>query len=383
MGSYSPAMSHSLHTFPALGMAVALLAACSGTQPNATGSPTPAQASSPAVAVSTTPTTAVSPSVTGIVTTGLQAPWSIGFLPDGTALVTQRDAGSVVRLLPGADGTWSRAQAGSVATVHAEGEGGLLGLVVLPGTPTRVALYWSTAVDNRVGVSQWDGTSLSPPVVILSGIPHNTFHDGGRMAVGPDGMLYIGTGDAGTPSSAQDASSLAGKILRIAPDGAIPVDNPNPRSPVFSLGHRNVQGLAFAPDGLLWASEFGAKDADELNLIVAGGNYGWPIHEGTAGDPGFVDPSVEWSPTSTSSPSGMAIARGSAWVAALVGRRLWQVPINGTQAADPISHFGSEYGRLRDVVVAPSGELWLLTNNTDGRGAPAADDDRILRLLLS
>ena len=335
---------------------------------------------------------AATPVVDSTIATDLAAPWSVAFLPDGSALVSERDTANVVHLTPAGDGTWSSAEAGGVTGVDNTGEGGRMGLAVAPLTDgsasadpsgTPVYVYWSTATDNRVGVANWDGTQLSQPEVILDGIPHAGIHNGGRIAIGPDGMLYIGTGDAGASDSAQDPTSLAGKVLRINPDGSIPADNPDPTSPVYSLGHRNIQGLAFDDAGQLWASEFGASDVDELNLIVAGGNYGWPIHEGAADDPNYLNPAAQWSPTAVASPSGIAISDGSAWVAGLRGATLWQVPIDGTTAGQPIPRLTEEFGRLRDVVKAPDGSLWLVTNNTDGRGDPKPGDDRIVRLSVT
>ncbi len=314
------------------------------------------------------------------IATELNAPWSVAFLPDGSALVTERDKATVVRLTPQPDGTWQSDQVGQVPGVDNDGEGGLMGLAV---SGDQVYMYWSTSEDNRVGVATWDGTSLSEPTVILDGIPHAGFHNGGRIALAADGTLYVSTGDAGVVELAQDPDSLAGKILRINPDGSAPEDNPTAGSLVYSLGHRNVQGLAFDAEGRLWATEFGSADVDELNVIVPAGNYGWPAHEGTAGEPGFIDPVAAWSPTSVASPSGLAIAGGSAWVAALRGQSLWQVPLDGESAGIPIPHLAGELGRLRDVVVAPDGSLWVVTNNTDGRGSPQPDDDRIVRIVVA
>ena len=340
----------------------------------------------PAGTSEVTPASVASPTPSGTIATGLAAPWSVAFLPDGSALVSERDDATVLHLTPGPD-EWQSNEAGLINGVFADGEGGLLGLATSPAADTGagttdVYVYWSTTDDNRVGVATWDGTSLSQPEVILYGIPHASIHNGGRIVVGPDGMLYIGTGDAGDSEAAQDPTNLGGKVLRIDPDGSIPADNPDPTSPVYSLGHRNIQGLAFDDDGRLWASEFGAGDVDELNLIVAGGNYGWPIHEGAADDPAYLNPAAQWRPTSVASPSGMTIDEGSAWVAGLRGETLWQVPLDGTSAATPIPRFDQEFGRLRDVVTAPDGSLWLVTNNTDGRGDPGPDDDRIVRLAL-
>jgi glucose/arabinose dehydrogenase len=227
-----------------------------------------------------------------------------------------------------------------------------------------------------------DGT-LGPPEVLLAGIPRSQIHNGGRLAFGPDGMLYVTTGDASEPGSSQQAGTLAGKILRLTPDGGVPTDNPVAGSPVWSSGHRNVQGLAWDSRGDLWASEFGARTWDELNLIRPGANYGWPQVEGTGGvAAGFVDPLVTW-PTDQASPSGVAVAGGTVFLASLRGERLWAVPVGAGQAGTAQAFLVGELGRLRTVAAAPDGSLWLVTSNTDGRGEPRPGDDRIVRLTLT
>jgi glucose/arabinose dehydrogenase len=234
----------------------------------------------------------------------------------------------------------------------------------------------------------YDGAGLGAPSIVLQGLAKAGNHNGGRMIFGPDGDLYIGVGDAGSPGRSQDTTSLNGKILRIAPDGSIPTDNPFGNA-VWSYGHRNVQGLAFDAEGRLWASEFGQNTWDELNLISKGGNYGWPGQEGITGAAGMIDPVAQWS-TSDASPSGIAIAPAApspssagdaVYMTALRGQRLWEIPVSGgARSGDPVPFFTGAYGRLRDVVAAPDGSLWLLTNNTDGRGSPRPGDDRILRV---
>jgi glucose/arabinose dehydrogenase len=180
-------------------------------------------------------------------------------------------------------------------------------------------------------------------------------------------MLYIGTGDAGQSSLAQDRSSLGGKVLRVRPDGSVPPDNPFPGSPVFSLGHRNVQGLGFDADGRLYASELGQNAFDEINVLRAGGNYGWPVVEGRGGDPRFVEPVVTWTPAEAS-PSGAVVAAGSFWVAALRGQRLWQVQLDGAGGVGQVRHhFAGQFGRLRAVAQSPDCGLWVLTNESDAR----------------
>jgi len=218
--------------------------------------------------------------------------------------------------------------------------------------------------------------------VLLDGIQTADRHHGGRLAIGPDGHLWIGTGDAFEPANAADDGSLNGKILRIALDGSIPDDNPGD-SPIYSRGHRNVQGIAFGPDGTPYASELGHRTWDEVNVLQPGGDYGWPQTEGLAGSTG-VPPLVTLHPDEAS-PSGVAYAEGSLWIGALGGRRLWQVPVDGgVMTADPIAHLEDTYGRIRTVELAPDGALWVVTSNTDratwGGTDPRDGDDRILRI---
>jgi glucose/arabinose dehydrogenase len=352
-----------------------------GPSPSATADPTPTTSEpSPTSSVASTEASGpVEPVARGDVVTGLAAPWSIAILSETAALVSLRDTGEVL-VLSASGGGWTARSAGTVPGVVHQGEGGLLGLAVAP-QGTAVYAMFTSGGDNRVVRMPWDGTRLGSPTVVLSGIPKGTIHNGGRLAFGPDGTLFVSTGDAGTPANAQNPASLAGKVLRINADGSIPADNPDPGSPMFSLGHRNVQGLAFDDQGRLWASEFGAKDVDEINRIEPGANYGWPLVEGVGGRAGLVDPVATWSPTAIASPSGIAYAAGSLWVATLRGRTLYEVPLAGGTAQQPIASFGGQFGRLRDVVAAEDG-LWVLTNNTDGRGQPTSGDDRIIGVQL-
>jgi glucose/arabinose dehydrogenase len=312
------------------------------------------------------------------VTTGLTSPWGLAFLPGGDALVSERDTGLVKRVP--ADGG-KDVTVGRVRGVVPGGEGGLLGIAVPPGAnPRFVYAYYTGARDNRVVRLAWDGQRLGRQTPLLTGIPKSSIHNGGRLLTAPDGTLFVATGDAGDPSLSQKRRSLAGKILRITADGRPAAGNPFPGSPVYSLGHRNVQGLALDSAGRLWASEFGQSDVDELNLIRPGRNYGWPVFEGAGNDSRYVDPAVEWSPTSTASPSGIAILDDVAYVASLRGQVVWQVVLDGTQAGAPRALQLGDLGRLRTVAVAPDGALWLVTSNTDGRATPGPKDDRILRL---
>ena len=313
------------------------------------------------------------------VATGLDAPWGLGFLPDGSALLTERDTALVKRVDP--DGTVTTV--GEVPGVNARGEGGLLGLAVSPdfAQDQRLFLYFTSSTDNRIVRTTYDGQALGPVEPLVTDIPISGIHNGGRLAFGPDGHLYAGTGDASETGLAQELDSLGGKVLRMTTDGEAPEDNPFPGSLVFTLGHRNVQGLAFDGDGRLWASEFGQDRVDEVNLLEAGGNYGWPQVEGAGGRPEYVDPLVEWAPAEAS-PSGGAVVGDTFWVAALRGQRLWEVPLQGETVGEPRDHLVEELGRLRLVTEAPDGALWLLTNNTDGRGDPREGDDRVVRVPL-
>jgi glucose/arabinose dehydrogenase len=313
------------------------------------------------------------------IASGLQVPWGIAFLPGGDALVSERTTGRILRV-PAAGGR-ARVVMRVPGVDTQAGEGGLLGLAVSPRyrEDGRVYAYFTSPRDNRI-VSFRLGGPVRP---VLTGLARAYNHDGGRIAFGPDGMLYAGVGDAAEPERAQRRSSLNGKILRMEPDGSVPADNPFPGSRVWSLGHRNVQGLAWDRAGRLWATEFGQDTRDEVNLIRPGRNYGWPRVEGRGGTAGgrFVNPQVTW-PTAAASPSGAAMAGGSLYVAGLRGERLWRVPLKGARAGRPAALLRGRYGRLRTVVKAPDGALWVATSNRDGRGSPVAGDDRIVRLRL-
>lgn len=318
------------------------------------------------------------PRVASTIATNLSVPWGLAFLPDGSALVSERNTARIKRI---ANGTVT--VIGTVPGVRPAGEGGLLGIAVAPtfATDRLVYAYFTSVSDNRV-VRMRFGTTLEPPQVLITGIPKANIHNGGRLAFGPDGFLYVSTGDAGNSSNAQNPSSLGGKILRVTPTGAAAPGNPTAGSRVWSRGHRNVQGLTFDSAGRLWAGEFGQNTWDELNVIRAGANYGWPTVEGRAGNPNFVDPIAQWSPAQAS-PSGVAFTRNTVWLAALRGQRLLAVPVlNGGPDGTPVSFLRGTHGRYRTVATAPDGSLWLITNNTDGRGTPRTGDDRIVRLVF-
>jgi glucose/arabinose dehydrogenase len=314
------------------------------------------------------------PSSPETVADGLEAPWSM-VVVDGSVLVSERDSGRIVELT--SDGALR--EAGRIDGVLHGGEGGLLGLAV---HEDGLFAYSTASGGNRVeryeltgGPGSW---ALGERTTIIDGLPAAGNHNAGRIAFGPDGMLYVPVGDAGDRDAAQDPAALGGKILRLEPDGSVPADNPDPASAVYSLGHRNVQGLAWDSRGRLFASEFGQNAWDELNLIVPGGNYGWPDVEGEGGAAeGFVDPVAQW-PTGDASPSGIAVVDDAVLIANLRGEVLRSVSMD--DPAVQREHYAGEYGRLRDVVTGPDGAVWFLTNNTDGRGSPRDGDDRILRV---
>ncbi|KRE43627.1 PQQ-dependent sugar dehydrogenase [Knoellia sp. Soil729] len=313
------------------------------------------------------------------VITGLDVPWSIAFLPDGDALVTLRDSGEVLRVSP----TGERSSLGKVDGVDGEGEGGLLGVAVSPSfaTDATVHLYLTASHDNRVVRTTLGADGFGPMTPVLTGIPKASNHNGGRIKWGPDGFLYVGTGDAGQSDRSQDRDDLGGKILRVTADGKAAPGNPFGASPVWSLGHRNVQGLAWGADGTMFASEFGQNTWDELNVIVPGKNYGWPQVEGIEDSGGdFVPPIAQWA-TSDSSPSGITVGPdGAVYLAALRGASLWKVAVDGRRVrGEPVRLLHNTYGRIRDVATAPDGSLWILSNNTF-RGDPRTGDDRIVRV---
>lgn len=315
------------------------------------------------------------------VATNLSVPWGLAFLPDGGALVTERDKATIVRVTAQGQVT----DAGKVAGVRADGEGGLLGLAISPDfTSDRyVYAYYTSAHDNRVVRMKWtpsgqvDG-ALKHQHVVVRGIPKGEIHNGGRLAFGPDGMLYVSTGENGRGKPAQDKKSLAGKILRMTPEGKPAKGNPF-HSLVWSYGHRNVQGMAWDAGRRMYATEFGQDKWDEINRIKPGNNYGWPEAEGKGGGRSYTEPLITW-PTNEASPSGLAYAGGTLFAAALRGQRLWTVRVGANgKLGKPKAMLTGQYGRLRTVVPSPDGKsLWITTSNRDGRGEPRPGDDKVI-----
>lgn len=317
-----------------------------------------------------------------VIASGLEAPWSVVFVGD-TPLVSERDSGRLLEISSDGDAR----EVARLDEVAATGEAGLHGLAV---RDDELYAFYAAGDENRIErfdlLGEAGSLSLGEPETVLDGLPTGSFHNGGRLAFGPDGMLYATLGDTGDRDSAQDRQALSGKILRMSPDGEVPEDNPFDDSLVFTMGHRNPQGIAWDEEGTMYASEFGQDTWDELNVIEAGGNYGWPEVEGIATEGGageggsddFTDPVQQW-PPSEASPSGMAVTDQSIVIAGLRGQRLHEVAFDDLSTSTQL--WAGEHGRLRDVARAPDGSLVVATNNTDGRGEPGPDDDRLLRFV--
>jgi glucose/arabinose dehydrogenase len=314
-----------------------------------------------------------------IVAENLYVPWAVDFLPDGSLIFTERSGN--VKLIR--KRTKQPVLIKHIDQVAAIGEGGLLGLAVDPNyTKNRfVYVYYTYRSDgrlfNKVVRYKSRNSTLVEDTIIVDKIPGSVNHNAGRIKFGPDGRLYIATGDSQQPNLAQDKNSLAGKILRVEANGKIPADNPFPKSPIYSLGHRDPQGLAWDNKGRLWSTEHGDSGNDEINLIKPGRNYGWPIIEDGQGRSGLEKP-VIYSGRDTWAPSGIAFHDGLLYFAGLRGQAVFS--LNPQKPRQPKRLFLNEFGRIRDVVVGPDSRLYISTSNRDGRGIAKSTDDRIIRI---
>jgi glucose/arabinose dehydrogenase len=316
-------------------------------------------------------------------------PWGLAFLPGGDALYTNRDAFTVIRLSRSGQKTTVGKIPGVVGT---NGEGGLLGLELDPNFASNgwVYIYHTAASDNRIIRLKLNGNTLDTGHIqtLVTGIRKNKFHNGGRLRFGPDGLLYASTGDSENEDLAQNTKSLNGKVLRLTPDGKVPAGNKFGNF-VYSYGHRNVQGLAFDAQGRLWEAELGNSVMDELNIITNGGNYGWPMCEGTSnhkgsgcGTKGIIKPVRTWG-VAQASPSGLAIVKNTLYMCALRGMRLWVMNIQGSGTSAPKAFFQGQFGRLRTVEPSPDGDIWVTTSSGDKDSTPNNGNDAILHVNLA
>ncbi len=327
----------------------------------------------------------------------LEIPWSLVFLPDGRALVSERPGR--IRLIE--NGKLLSEPYMTIDVKHI-GEGGLMGLAVHPDFPQKPYIYAMYTYEsdgkifNRVIRIKDTGKKGVFDKVIIDSILGARFHNGGRIKFGLDKMLYITTGEIFKGELAQDLNSLNGKILRLTPDGEIPNDNPFPNSPIYSYGHRNPQGIAWHPEtGDMFESEHGPSGEygrfghDEINVIIKGGNYGWPKVIGAPGEKGYIDPIVVWK--GATPPAGITFYKGDLFVATLRSEALIRIKLqksgNKYKAVRIERWFAfdnrrGKFGRLRDVVVGPDGNLYILTSNRDGRGNPQPGDDKIYKIVF-
>lgn len=319
--------------------------------------------------------------------TNLEIPWEITFLPNSDLLITQR-IGSLLHI------TENGTQTIPVSGVEHIGEGGLLGLALHPNFNENNYLYLYLTSESENGlinrveryVFSPQNHTLSQKTTILDNIPGARYHDGGRIAFGPDGLLYITTGDAGKTDLSQDTSSLAGKILKITDDGKVPENNPFSNE-VFSYGHRNPQGIDWDQQGRLWSSEHGPSVVttgfDEVNLITPGSNYGWPEITGDETKEGMLAPTIQSGSEETWAPADLAVYKNLIFFSGLRGEGLYSAIIDGDKLINIKKHFDGEYGRIRAVVVDPTQQwLYFTTSNTDGRGSATEADDKVVRVNL-
>jgi glucose/arabinose dehydrogenase len=319
-----------------------------------------------------------------VIADNLEIPWEVAFLPNDEILITERP-GRLLKI--GVD-----KHVINIEGVEHVGEGGLLGLALHPDFVKNkfIYLYLTTSDNdglvNRVDRYSLEGNRLVDQLTIVNDIPGAKYHDGGRIEFGPDGYLYITTGDAGASEESQNNKSLNGTILRVGDDGSIPQDNPFD-SAVYSYGHRNVQGIAWDNDNNLWSTEHGRSGIksgfDEINLIRAGQNYGWPIIEGDKSDSSMITPTLHSGEKETWAPGDIEFANGKLFFTGLRGESLYVVTLDGSKVKDIKKYFSQEYGRLRAIRLGPDGYLYLTTSNRDGRGDVQDNDDKLIKINLS
>ncbi len=303
----------------------------------------------------------------------LESPWMIDKNEDGFYISGRNGELTFI-----ADDTTVEQELVLSIPVEGESEGGMLGFLLHPDNPDKAFMYYTYQDDgakNRVVELTQEDDTWHETNVIVEDIPGGTVHNGGRLEIGPDEHLYITTGDTGKKGLSQDTESLAGKILRVNMDGSIPVDNPFGNE-VYSYGHRNPQGIAWDVNGNMYATEHGSSAHDEINIIEAGNNYGWPVIEGDEKADGMKTP-LHHTGEETWAPSGMAYHDGNLYIAALRGERIISFDLESGEAET----FYDEGSRFRDVYVEED-TLYAITNNTDGRGQPETDDDRLLKYSL-
>ena len=314
-----------------------------------------------------------------VIAENLNTPWSINKL-DNLFYLTER-AGSIVKIT---DNEMVRQQVVLAEKLSIASEAGLLGFVVAPdfSESNQAYAYYTYENDegqfNRIVVLQLEENTWKEIRVLVDEIPSGTYHHGGRLKIGPDQKLYATAGDASDRAIAQNLESLGGKILRINLDGSIPDDNPIANSYIYSYGHRNPQGIAWTTEGIMYASEHGNSANDEINLIQAGQNYGWPLIEGNETQENLITPLFTSGSNTTWAPSGMAYHNGSLYVAALRGTAVLQFNLDTKEMHNVIT----DLGRIRDVLIEDN-FLYFISNNSDGRGNPQENDDKLYRIQLS
>ncbi|MET7622413.1 PQQ-dependent sugar dehydrogenase [Streptomyces sp. NPDC005408] len=315
------------------------------------------------------------------VSTDWTTPWGLSWLPDGSAVISERETFKLFKLTQAGVKTLM----GTVPGAYTTGaEDGVMGVAVSPTWDKDHYIYilHTTAGDNRIARMTYDGSTLGAYTELLIGIKRGPIHNGGRLEFGPDGYLYAAMGDAWGSVNAPDKNSLNGKILRLTVEGKPAPGNPFDNY-VYSYGHHNPEGLTWDAEGRLWESEIGPDQHDELNLIEPGKNYGWPTCVGPCATEGMTNPKATW-PVADASPSGLTYADGNLYMAGMRGKRLWRIPVSGTEVGTPAAYFKDVYGRLRTVEKVPGRDaLWLTTTNTDRNGGQPDGADQVLEVELA